>query len=68
MGYAKDGNTGTAMTSLFGAAKSMFKEKQAGALLREQNTSEADVISWSGCKDDQTVSAETAGRAGAELA
>ncbi|CAK9781350.1 unnamed protein product [Cutaneotrichosporon oleaginosum] len=58
MGYAKDGNTGTAMSSLFGAAKSMFKEKQAGDLLREQNTSEADVISWSGCKDDQT-SADT---------
>lgn len=57
MGYAKDGNTGGALSSLFGAAKTMFNEKQAGDLLRQQNTSEADVISWSGCKDDQTVSA-----------
>lgn len=58
MGYARDGNAATALTSLFGAAKGMFNERQAGELLREQNTSEADVISWSGCKDDQTVGTE----------
>lgn len=42
--------------SLFGAAKSAFKEKKADEVLRKQNTSAADVIAWSGCMDEQTVS------------
>lgn len=51
------GDTAGAVKSLLGGVMSSFKEKRAGDALKTQNTSSADVISFSGCKDDQTVSA-----------
>jgi hypothetical protein len=55
------GDTMGAAKSLFGAAMSSFKESKADDALRAQNTSPADVILFSGCKDDQTVSRECSG-------
>ena len=45
-----------------GAAKGAFDAKQSDAKARKNNTSPADVIQWSGCKDDQTVRMRAAGR------
>lgn len=53
--YAR-GDSAGAVKSLFSAATGIFKERQADAKLREENHSEADVVMWSGCKDEQTVS------------
>ena len=39
-----------------GIAKGAFDAKKSDAKSRKDNTSAADVIQWSGCKDDQTVS------------
>lgn len=50
------GDSAGAMLSMFSGAKSAFGAKRADAYLRENNTTEADVTVWSGCKDDQTVS------------
>jgi len=50
------GDHAGAAKSLFSSLTSTFKEKQADSLLRAQNTSSADVILFSGCKDEQTVS------------
>lgn len=46
------------MNTLLGAAKTAINETQAEATLRRENTSQADVIAWSGCKDEQTVSGD----------
>jgi hypothetical protein len=50
------GNTGGALGSLFGAAKDMFGTNRAHERAKKTKGSSADVIQWSGCKDDQTVS------------
>lgn len=50
------GNTAGAMSSLFGAAKGAFEMNRAHEKTKKTKTSSADVIMWSGCKDDQTVS------------
>jgi hypothetical protein len=50
------GNTAGAMSSLFGAAKGAFDMNRAHEKTKKTKTSPADVIMWSGCKDDQTVS------------
>lgn len=55
MQYATGNDIGAAM-GMFSAAKNMFMQKRSVTLTRTQNTSPADVISWSGCKDVQTVS------------
>lgn len=49
------GNTAGAMSSLFGAAKGAFDMNQSHEKTKKTKTSPADVIMWSGCKDDQTV-------------
>jgi len=49
------GNTAGMMSSLFGAAKGAFEANQSHEKTKKTNTSPADVIMWSGCKDDQTV-------------
>lgn len=50
------GNTAGAMSSLFGAAKGAFNANQSNEKTKKTRTSPADVVMWSGCKDDQTVS------------
>jgi hypothetical protein len=50
------GDTGGAMGKLFGATKDMFGAKKADEKGRKNKSSPADVIMWSGCKDEQTVS------------
>lgn len=50
------GDTGGIMTSLFGAAKSAWAANKAGEKTKKTKTSPADVVMWSGCKDNQTVS------------
>lgn len=58
MGAARNlamGNTAGAMTGLFGAAKGAFSTNRAAEKTKKQNESAADVIMWSGCKDNQTV-------------
>ncbi|KAK8870051.1 hypothetical protein IAR55_000621 [Kwoniella newhampshirensis] len=58
------GDTGGIMSNLFGAARSVWEAKEADQKTRGTKTSPADVISWSGCKDDQTsADTEEAGRA-----
>ncbi|ODN73584.1 hypothetical protein L202_08084 [Cryptococcus amylolentus CBS 6039] len=52
------GDTNGIMKSLFGAAKSAFSANQANEKTKKTKTSPADVVMWSGCKDDQT-SADT---------
>jgi hypothetical protein len=49
------GNTAGAMSSLFGAAKGAFNANQSHEKTKKTKTSPADVVMWSGCKDDQTV-------------
>lgn len=44
------------MTSLFGAAKSAWAANKAEEKTKRTKTSPADVVMWSGCKDNQTVS------------
>lgn len=51
--YAR-GDLGGVATSLFGFAKKAFSDKQARDRTMRTKTSPADVISWSGSKDDQT--------------
>ncbi|WVQ89284.1 hypothetical protein IAS59_003038 [Cryptococcus gattii] len=48
------GDTGGIMTSLFGAAKSAWAANKAGEMTKKTKTSPADVLMWSGCKDNQT--------------
>lgn len=50
------GDTGGIMTSLFGAAKSAWAANKTGEKTKKTKTSPADVVMWSGCKDNQTVS------------
>ena len=50
------GNTAGAMGSLFGFAKDAFGANRAHEKAKKNKGSSADVIQWSGCKDDQTVS------------
>jgi hypothetical protein len=50
------GNTAGAMSSLFGVAKGAFNANQSNEKTKTTRTSPADVVMWSGCKDDQTVS------------
>lgn len=52
------GDTGGIMTSLFGAAKSAWAANKAEEKTKRTKTSPADVVMWSGCKDNQT-SADT---------
>ena len=49
------GNTAGAMTGLFGAAKGAFSTNRAEAKTKQLRESPADVIMWSGCKDNQTL-------------
>lgn len=49
------GDSGAAMSALFGAAKNAFSEQRAHEKTKADKTSPADVIMFSGCKDDQTV-------------
>ena len=56
------GNSAGFFKSLMGAAKGAFDARQSDAKARKYNTSPADVIQWSGCKDDQTVRLRAAGR------
>lgn len=44
------------MSSLFGAAKSAWAANKAEEKTKKTKTSPADVVMWSGCKDNQTVS------------
>lgn len=58
MGAARNlamGNTAGAMTGLFGAAKGAFGTNRAEAKTKQLRESPADVIMFSGCKDNQTV-------------
>ncbi|WWC85157.1 uncharacterized protein L201_000014 [Kwoniella dendrophila CBS 6074] len=58
------GDTDGIMKSLFGAAKSVFDAKQTSEKNKKTKTSPADIIQWSGCKDDQTsADTEEAGKA-----
>lgn len=50
------GDTGGALGALFGAAKGAFQQRRGEQRTRNEKTSAADVIMWSGCKDSQTVS------------
>ena len=50
------GDTGGAMGKFFGAAKDMFGAQQADVKGKQMKSSSADVVMWSGCKDEQTVS------------
>ncbi|OXG87710.1 metacaspase [Cryptococcus neoformans Gb118] len=52
------GDTGGIMSSLFGAAKSAWAANKAEEKTKKTKTSPADVVMWSGCKDNQT-SADT---------
>lgn len=49
------GNTAGAMGSFFGIAKDMFGANRTHEKAKKTKGSSADVIQWSGCKDDQTV-------------
>ncbi|KAL8420720.1 hypothetical protein RB594_003497 [Gaeumannomyces avenae] len=51
--YAR-GDMGGVASSLMGFAKSAFNDKKARETTMRTKTSPADVISWSGSKDDQT--------------
>lgn len=53
--YAR-GDTAGALKGFLTAGISAFKEKRADDLLKAENTLSADIITLSGCKDDQTVS------------
>ncbi|WVQ71366.1 hypothetical protein IAR50_000895 [Cryptococcus sp. DSM 104548] len=58
------GEPGGIMKSLFGAAKSAFAANKADEQTKKTKTSPADVVMWSGCKDDQTsADTEEAGKA-----
>ena len=65
--YAK-GDLGGAVSSIFGLGKKiMGGQSGADEKTKMQNTSAADVIMWSGCKDDQTsADAQEAGQATGE--
>lgn len=52
---AIQGDSGGLFKGLMGIAKGAFDAKRSDAKSRKDNTSAADVIQWSGCKDDQTV-------------
>ncbi|ORY76536.1 caspase domain-domain-containing protein [Leucosporidium creatinivorum] len=45
---------GGLFSSLAVTGKKVFDEQQAGEVSKRERGSEADVISWSGCKDNQT--------------
>lgn len=49
------GDTDGAMGKFFGAAKDMFGVRKAEEKGKKLKRSPADVIMWSGCKDEQTV-------------
>jgi len=51
--YAR-GDMGGVASSLMGFAKSAFSDRKARETTMRTKTSPADVISWSGSKDDQT--------------
>lgn len=44
-----------------GTAQTLMKGKQATELTRKTRTSPAEVIAWSGCKDNQTSADATEG-------
>lgn len=50
------GDSGGFFKGLMGIAKGAFDAKKSDSKAKKNNTSPADVIQWSGCKDDQTVS------------
>ena len=50
------GDSGGLFKGLMNVAKGAFDAQQSHAKAKKDNTSTADVIQWSGCKDDQTVS------------
>jgi hypothetical protein len=60
------GDTGGAMSKLFGAAKDMFGAHTANEKGKKMKSSSADVVMWSGCKDEQTVSSRKEKRRGWE--
>jgi hypothetical protein len=63
MAYAHGDKDG-ALSSLITLGKEIIESHKTNEELRKNNTSQADVIMFSGCKDDQTsADAEEAGKA-----
>ncbi|KAI8983958.1 peptidase C14, caspase domain-containing protein [Mycotypha africana] len=58
------GNRAGALSSILSAGKQMLQSKMVSSKNRRENSSKADVIMFSGCKDDQTsADAKEAGQA-----
>lgn len=53
-GHYARGDVSSALGSMFSVAKSAFKGNDAYEHTKRTKTSPADVIMWSGCKDEQT--------------
>lgn len=63
LSYAS-GDTQRALSSLIELGKGIFSAREVEEEQRQRNFSEADVIMFSGCKDDQTsADAQEAGKA-----
>ncbi|KAI8072951.1 caspase domain-containing protein [Gongronella butleri] len=62
--YATTGQKDKALSSLMALGKQMIETKRTESANRERNSSTADVVMFSGCKDDQTsADASEAGKA-----
>ncbi|KAK4135943.1 hypothetical protein BT67DRAFT_440823 [Trichocladium antarcticum] len=54
VGHYARGDVGSALGSVFGLAKSALRGNEAYEQTKRTKTSPADVVMWSGCKDEQT--------------
>lgn len=64
LAYAASGNREAALSSIMELGQQLFKTRKVEDTNREELSSPADVIMFSGCKDDQTsADAQEAGKA-----